>query len=339
MNQSSPEERFIRAVQGMLRRPDYLIPLAAAERQFRDHYYGLNAAALLEDLFYDALGNFLRQTQPTTSLTRPKAGQAGWDYAFDGLKVSHKISQGLGVIAVLWDATRGNITKWSAEEPILYVLGRGSPALMQVTAQGQQSFTCRPAASLTRPGGAGTPTRHHLDGRALLVVSWPAGSSCAEILDVVPSAAGQTAQDALPFSRLWRHVAQHVANGGSANEVEVLATNVRSERGLRRIWDAVLPNGNISEDPLTIEAEFRGGAYLLAKHNLQNLAVTTNNRGVLIAAPTVRSCLKNAKADGHFAPLPVWYWLYADNRPPDMYSAQRTEYEARFSARGDLDLS
>jgi hypothetical protein len=52
------EQRFVAAVRAMLARPDYLIPLAAAERQFRDHYYGLNSAALLEDLFFDALGTF-----------------------------------------------------------------------------------------------------------------------------------------------------------------------------------------------------------------------------------------------------------------------------------------
>jgi hypothetical protein len=44
-----------------------------------------------------------------------------------------------------------------------------------------------------------------------------------------------------------------------------------------------------------------------------------------------------AKALGLFAPLPLWYTLYAQERPPDMYSAQRAEYDARFSARGDID--
>src|SRR4051794_17914114 len=34
--QDDSQARFVRAVKGMLARPDYLIPLAAAERQFRD---------------------------------------------------------------------------------------------------------------------------------------------------------------------------------------------------------------------------------------------------------------------------------------------------------------
>src|SRR3954469_25897610 len=107
------EAKIIAAIHGMLARPDFLFPLAAAERQFRDHYYGLNSAALLEDLFFDALGNYLRQTEPTTRLVRPPTGQKGWDYAFDGLQISHKVSQGLTEIAALWDATKRDVTTWS----------------------------------------------------------------------------------------------------------------------------------------------------------------------------------------------------------------------------------
>ena len=35
------EHGVIAAIGGMLARPDFLIPIVAAERQFREHYYGL----------------------------------------------------------------------------------------------------------------------------------------------------------------------------------------------------------------------------------------------------------------------------------------------------------
>ena len=89
----------------MLARPDFLIPIVAAERQFREHYYGLNSAALLQDLFFDALGNYLRQTEPDAVLLRPPTGQKGWDYTFNGLNVSHKVSQTVGDIAAIWDVS------------------------------------------------------------------------------------------------------------------------------------------------------------------------------------------------------------------------------------------
>jgi len=118
------ERAVISSIRGLLARPDFLIPIVAAERQFRDHYYGLNSAALLEDLFFDAFGNFLRQTRPAARLVRPPTGQKGWDYEFDGLKLSHKVGQSISEIAALWDATRLDLTSWTFDQPIVYVLGR-----------------------------------------------------------------------------------------------------------------------------------------------------------------------------------------------------------------------
>ena len=109
---AAEEARVLSAVAGMLARPDFLLPLSAAERQFRDHYYGLNSAALLEDLFFDALGNYLRQTRPETALRRPPPGQKGWDYSFDGLQLSHKVSQSADAVAALWDATKSGVSTW-----------------------------------------------------------------------------------------------------------------------------------------------------------------------------------------------------------------------------------
>ena len=201
----------------MLARPDYLLPLAAAERQFRDHYYGLNSAALLEDLFFDALGHFLRQTAPLTRLVRPPTGQKGWDYAFDDLPVSHKVSQDLSEIAALWDATKRGVVTWSFEDPIVYVLGSNTPSTsLQVDLNETESLMCRAVADLGKP--------YLTDRRAVLVVSWPADGRQPLLLDVLPTERGQTAAEVLPFSRIWRHIAAHVRSGGVANDIDVLVT-------------------------------------------------------------------------------------------------------------------
>lgn len=326
MHGGSLEANFISAVQDMLSRPDYLIPLAAAERQFRDHYYGLNSAALLEDLFFDALGNFLRQTRPEVELVRPPTGQKGWDYAYQGLQISHKVSQRLGQIAALWDATKLGVTHWSFVEPIVYVLGQNSPSTsVSASIDGSAPVKCRSLADLGRPF---TP-----DGRALLIVRWPSGGGQPELLDVVIPEKESRAKDALPFSRVWRHVAHHVASGGAANDIDVLVTHRKPSATLvDDLENSPLPR------PIDLSANLRGGVYLLPTDLLQNLQVTTNNRAILIPQKTVEACLHEAVLRGFYAPLPVWYWVYAEERPPDMYSAQRAEYEARFSARGQLDL-
>lgn len=321
---SDVEAIFVAAVRNMLARPDFLLPLAAAERQFRDHYYGLNSAALLEDLFFDALGNFLRQTEPATRLTRPPTGQKGWDYAFDGLQISHKVSQSLTEIAALWDATKQGVTTWSFDEPIVYVLGSNTPSTsLEVEFSPEFSLPCRAVADLGKPYAA--------DGKALLVVNWPADGRQPMLLDLIETERGQAAEEALPFERMWRHVARHVRQGGAANEIDVLVTRRALSPKVAGRLTAELPT------PVAIAVRFRGGAYLLRRDLLQDLSVTTNNRAILIPKQTIQQLLEEAERARLFAPLPLWYWVYAEERPPDMYSAQRAEYDARFSARGELD--
>lgn len=324
--QAGAEDRFVTAVRGMLARPDYLLPLAAAERQFRDHYYGLNSAALLEDLFFDALGNYVRQTQPTSRLVRPPTGQKGWDYAFDGLQISHKVSQDLGDVAALWDATKVGITHWSFDDPIVYVLGKNAPSTgVKVHLDSNAAMSCRAVADLGAP--------YLLDGRALLVVRWSVEGSQPTLLEIVPSETGQTAEDVLPFGRIWKHVAVNLQEGRPANEIDVLVTSRPMPPLLVEEFAAAGYPVNIS-----ISVGLRGGVYLLRHELLQDLPVKTNNRAILIPRETIKGLLHEAVDRWLFAPIPLWYWVYAQRRPPDMYSAQRLEYDARFSARGDLDL-
>lgn len=321
----SPDERaVIDAIAGMLARPDFLIPIAAAERQFREHYYGLNSAALLEDLFFDALGNYLRQTRPGTQLLRPPTGQKGWDYTFDGLNVSHKVSQKLDVVAALWDATKTGVTHWSFDDPIVYVLSHNTPPTsVSLVSDALDPLSCRAVADLPSPQVA--------NGRALLVVDWPV-SRQPMLLDVVSTAPGETVREALLFSRVWGHIAAHVESGKAANDLDVLVTNrVCPPLSVELLRSRGLPA------PVDVAVPYRSGVYLFPRDMLQNLAVTSNNRGILIPKATVEQLVQQAAVLGLFTPLPLWYTLYAQERPPDMYSAQRAEYDARFSARGELD--
>lgn len=319
---SDEEIEFCEAVAGMLARPDFLIPLVAAERQFRDHYYGLNSAALLEDLFFDALGNFLRQTRPGLRLSRPSPGQTGWDYEFEGLHFSHKVSQKLGDIAAIWDATKQGVATWSFQQPIVYVLGTHSPpAAVHVDLDGE-SLTARALPDLKRP--------ERLAGRTALLVDWPAGSSQPMVLKTVTPSIDGPAREQLPFSEIWSTLADFVSQGRAANEFDVLVTN----KILPPLARELLSSAADGPKPADLSVTHRAGVYVLTKSLLQDLAVKTNNRAVLIPRSTVSALLTQALEAGLFVPLSQWYATYAQVRPPDLYSAQRAEYDSLFSARG-----
>ena len=316
------EGGFVETIRQMLARPDYLIPLAAAERQYRDHYYGLNAAALLEDLFCDALGNFSLQARPRDTFVRAPVGQKEWDYKFNGLKISHKVSEKTGPIAAIWDATKKGVTTWSFDEPITYVLASSQPPTRTtVTLSENTSIACRAVSSLPRP--------FKTDGRTILIVRWPARGS-SEILDVIPTNQDDTVATILPFSTLWPTVADELAAGRPANEIEVLIINSASRS--KHVTPELLRRVESGDTNVSTTVPLRGGIYFFSLDTLQDLAVTTNNRGILIPKDKVGELAETARNRDNFVPLPLWFWLYAELRPTDMYQVQRTEYDALFSA-------
>lgn len=315
---SSAERDYFSAVSDLLARPDYLLPLAAAERQFRDHYYGLNSAAMLEDLFVDALSNFLRQTRPSDELARPRTGQKGWDYSFNRLKISHKVAQKVDVVAALWDATVVK-SNWSFEEPVTYVLASNRPSTLQVSIDGGAPFRARAIAAKTG--------EDVMVGHALIVVHWPTVGS-ARVIKVVETTVGGRLQDCLPFEDVWTIVAGEVATSGRANQIDVLQTTSRpTKQVLASLRSAVL-----SGAPLSIDAGKRSGIYFLSLEMLQNLPAKSNNRGLLVPKETVAELLDDAVVRGLFSPMPLWYWRYAQAGPPDLYASQRSEYDALFRA-------
>ena len=149
---------------------------------------------------------------------------------------------------------------------------------------------------------------------------------------LIPTHPGHRVAHVLLFSRVWRHVAEHIRLGGAANEIDVLVTNYKCPPLVADIIESL--NRPIRVD---LSVPFRAGVYLFPQAMLQDLDVTSNNRAVLIPKKTIEGLIGQASELGLFAPLPLWYTVYAQERPPDMYSAQRAEYDARFSARGDLD--
>lgn len=93
MTLESPLFDFLHSLKGMFEQPEYHFPIVAAQYQYRERYYGLAGAAMLEDLFFDAFSGYLRKSEPSAALLRPPRGEKGYDYEFNGMKLSHKVSK------------------------------------------------------------------------------------------------------------------------------------------------------------------------------------------------------------------------------------------------------
>ena len=178
-------------VSEMFERSDYLLPIAAGQRQFRQDNYNMASAALLEDLFFDALGMFIRENHPRVSLER-RTGKELWDYGVGGLRISHKESlsttsrcggqQGIEIGDSKAYVPKPELRTFSAEHPIVMVYsgcaafdwkswspghvrwqlsGRPEPRQGQILGSlGARSIAGEPGSrhARTRPCAAGTPT-------------------------------------------------------------------------------------------------------------------------------------------------------------------------------------
>lgn len=302
---------LVDTLKDMLALVDYHFPLAAAQRQYRRHYYGLNSAALLEDLYYDTLFNYLHKYRPDVTLDRPPRGEKAWDYRFGSLAVSHKSADKVSDIAVLWDATK-TIEVWSGSHPMVYSIAQTSV----LAARGSQPVQMRTAAS---PGDVVKA------GSLVLVVAWPSSTDRLTVLDSSLVVEESHLSEVLPFESLWRSISGHISRGGAANDVDVLVTNAKSwqrfgldvERGFE----------------FEVDRDHRAGFYVFDTPLLQNLPIKMNNRGQLLEGrSTVRGLVRSAEEMNLMTPFPTWFGAYAGDRPPDLFMTQRAEFDSLFSA-------
>lgn len=295
-------------LKAMAARPEYHFPIVAAQRQFRERYYGLLSAAMLEDLFLDAAAHFVSTSRPDAKLLRPPRGEKGWDYSFDGLQMSHKVSKsGAQVIAVLWDATRTDLKTYTYPSPISLTAGGYSPGRITIQIAGQKPIRSQ----------AITWDQEVEDGGSLVLLRWNE-SMAGEVLYVWNTASSGKIQDVLSFHSIWAEIARASARGIPANHIELVA--------LKKVNELLTPGTQV-----TLQNSSRAGTYLIPKESLADIPVTTNNRGVLIDKKLIADLMTQAVSDGLFIPMPIWFAAYAGNKPPDLYLAQRRNYDDFFT--------
>jgi hypothetical protein len=291
------EGEVVTLLTAMLGDADWLIPLVEAQVQYRAAYYGLTAAALLEDVFYDALSNYASRHKAGSTIVKSTRGDRDWDYAINGLELSHKNNNGVNATAVHWDATR-NAATWTSRTPMVVVSAMYSKKLGEMV-DNHQSVVGR-----VHIGDAPTATAR---GMSWSLVSWAADGrvEVERRFDGYPSDWGD----------VWPDVAQLLDAGVPAGETEIL----------------LIPEGAAEGFRGRMEIAVRPGVYFFPQSWLVDVAVTRNNRGTLIPKQTMTELMTRSASNGLWSPMPIWPARYAAPRPPDLYLAQRADFDQRFS--------
>lgn len=332
-------DAFLGYVSKMLERPDFLIPLAAAQRQFRADSYQMASASQLEDLFHDALSMYLREAFPGVVMNR-RTGKELWDYEVGGLRLSHKESVASPSLAVWWTAGRkeGDSKRyqpmqptWTYEVPIVFVLA--SPV-------GSASFLSRASSSLF-----GQATH-------VLKSGGPLGSRA--IRGKIP-VSGQYGLALLSFDDLGS-----VRNEGSSRLWEVLETwrpGGWENLNFHDVWPSLGGDGLSRRDLwLFPQREFKAlagpqgypthlefvdetvppGIFVLEGAGLREMPLIANNRAHLVDPDYVITLLQEALRAGLYTPFPSWYAHFAEMTPPNLYAQQRVQFEHLFAPRTRL---
>lgn len=310
--------------ENMFSRQEYLIPMVAASFQYPIHYYGMTSAALLEDLFVDASIHFRNNYCPEIDISRPERksagegasskGVKGWDYQFQGEHFSHKVGKGINAIALLWDATvtlPENKT-WSYDSTMVYVLSNFQGAKANLVTKNGKKLQVTSIVNFRKSAITAGQT---------LFISKRMNQKEWKVLEIIELTASSNIVEAAPLNNIWGKLISHWGKF-SANEFDIFIS-----------CSPVKPSQIVSVNE-TVEIDFKAlpGVYIFEKQSLQNIQVTKNNRAVLLPATAVAKLAQESAAEGLFVFMPSWYMAYAENRPADLYIAQKQEFEQMNSA-------
>ena len=298
--------------------------MVAASFQYPIHYYGMTSAALLEDLFVDASINFRNSHRREVEISRPERaiegeeanskGVKGWDYQFQGEHFSHKVGKGINAIALLWDATvkLPEDKKWSYDSTMVYVLSNYKKSSANLFGVGNFKL---PVTSVL--GYRNKPIKEGqviFVGERLSRVKW-------KIHEVIQLQGANDLAEALPLDHIWGKMIGYWSKS-TANKFDLF---ISSKAVADKYSDVV-------GQEVEISYEAHPGIYVFERERLQNIEVTQNNRAVLLPAGKVEELARESAENGFFVFMPSWYMAYAENRPADLYLAQKQEFDQMNSA-------
>ncbi len=262
------------------------------------------SAAQLEDLFYDAFGMYLRENHPSRTLRR-RSGAELWDYAFDGLQLSHKESLSRA-ISVWW--TAGDLVDgtWVPKaggsthpRPIVFCCSPGHESM--------------PWSTPARASGRLVATRP-LPSHGSLLGSWALSrSGGAQVLEHTLVLAAEDSPGTLLVERVWPS-----STWADISFFDLWPTLGGSELASRDLWVDRKPRAdgssglgsmpNLSEGCLLDlgRSYLLPGVYVLSTALLKSAPTVANNRAHSLDPSFVDWAMDKARTRGHYRTFPTW---------------------------------
>jgi hypothetical protein len=307
----------------MFAHEEYLFPYVWAERQFRDDNYQMGSQALLEDMFFDTFGDFLRRTEPSLTFTR-RTGKEPWDYRLNEDGFSHKEAITPGFTAV-WQAGEGPGNKtprypsWDFPHSVVFVYTPLSVKVQFTTEVALASGSSTPVTGSVTTLSHALPSRKDFADGIVFLAEQTGGS-----LSVVRTWSATA----------WRSLSVHEVRSAVGTD-RLLSSNfwyfrpskAQTRQGLRLAeWRRPLITTHTQGNPLP-------GLYVFEKDQLQGVPLASNNKAHFPSKATVLDLMDDAVRAGRYVPLPMWPGIFADTTPPNLYQIQKERFDDLFRAR------
>ena len=241
-------------------------------------------------------------------------GVKGWDYQFEGENFSHKVGKGISDIALLWDATieLPADKKWSYDSTMVFVLSNYKGTKAKLLSDNKTQIEVKSILQY-RKQNITTGQVVYIAER-LSRIEW-------KIQEAIQLNEASDIQEALPLKDIWGKMIEY-SSKSKANKFDIFVTSKSVDASYLE-----LVNSRVK-----INYEAHPGVYVFERELLQNIVVKKNNRAVLLPRSTVLDLTENAAEQGLFIFMPSWYMAYAENRPADLYLAQKQEFDLMNSA-------
>jgi hypothetical protein len=224
------------------------------------------------------------------------------------------VGKGINAIALLWDATvqLPEDKKWSYNSTMVYVLSHYKKASANLLNSENPKL---PVTSIL-----GYRNKQIKVGQAVFIAERLSRTRW-KIHEVIQLQAADDLAGALPLDHIWGKMTGYWSKS-TANKFDVFISS-------KSVGDK---HSNIVGKEVEIDYEAHPGIYVFERERLQNIEVTQNNRAVLLPAGKVGELAKESAENGFFVFMPSWYMAYAENRPADLYLAQKQEFDQMNSA-------
>lgn len=301
---------FLETVKNMYSRPNYLIPLVTAQREFRVNNYQMGSAAQLEDLFFDSLGFFVAENLIDANAKR-RTGKESWDYKFFDQAFSHKETLKGGFTYKWQPGNQDDKNKWHAK----IKLAEFSEPVVLMFSNFKNKINVK-------------ASNHNFE-----VINFTFESMKLKNFQNSHLLLGIRDKNEILVKKIWENsIWKHLTLPDFVKLIglqDLLNSDLWLINEDFKIAQSLLDNKIISD-----VNNLYSGLYIIELDQLKDIELIANNKAHSVSDDLAKVLITESIKRGNYLNIPLWPTVFANDTPPNLYQIQRIKYDAAMKPGG-----